>query len=228
MEQIKEEAITVFLVDDHKTVLWGLERLIESARPTMQVVGIASSCEELAANLVTVSPDIILLDLDLNGTSSLTCMENLQLNESSSTRVLIFTGSNDPAVHHQAVIRGARGVVHKQVAADVLLRAIEKVHQGEIWLDHSTLSRVVTTLSRPSRNEVATSMLDTLTIKERQIVYTLVEEKGARNKIIAEKLHMSEHTLRNHLTTIFDKAGVEGRMELYVLATKELPVNNLG
>ena len=219
MQLVETKPITVFLVDDHKTVLWGLERLIESASPSMRVVGMAGNCEELLARLSTAQPDVILLDLDLGGSSSLGCLEKLA--KHASARVLIFTGSNDPAVHQQAVVRGARGVVHKQVAADVLLLAIEKVHQGEIWLDRTTLGRVMTTLSNTDRKATETSKLDTLTGKERQIVVALVEEKGARNKIIADKLHMSEHTLRNHLTTIYDKLEVAGRMELYLYAASQ-------
>jgi two-component system, NarL family, nitrate/nitrite response regulator NarL len=201
--------------------LWGLERLIE-ADTRMRVVGTASCCEELMERLPVVQPDVILLDLDLNGTSSLSCLEKLPLLEHKDSRVLIFTGSNDPALHHEAVVRGARGVVHKQVSADVLLRAIEKVHEGEIWLDRTTLGRVMATLSNPAKKPTQTNKLETLTTKERQIVTALVEEKGARNKLIADKLHMSEHTLRNHLTTIYDKLGVEGRMELYLFASSHL------
>jgi DNA-binding NarL/FixJ family response regulator len=222
MELIDEKPIAVFLVDDHKTVLWGLERLIESAEPRMRVVGMAGTCDELLQKLPAAQPDVILLDLDLGGTSSLTCLEKLALREADRTRVLIFTGSNDPSVHHEAVVRGARGVVHKQVNADVLLRAIEKVHQGEIWLDRTTLGRVMATLSNPAKKPAQTNKLETLTTKERLIVTALVEEKGARNKVIADKLHMSEHTLRNHLTTIYDKLGVVGRMELYLFASTNL------
>jgi two-component system, NarL family, nitrate/nitrite response regulator NarL len=226
MQLVESKTITVFLVDDHKTVLWGLERLIESASPSMRVVGMAGNCEELLAKLPTTMPDVILLDLDLGGTSSLGCLEKLA--KHASAKVLIFTGSNDPAVHQQAVVRGARGVVHKQVAADVLLRAIEKVHQGEIWLDSIILGRVMATLSNTDKKATETSKLDTLTAKERQIVATVVEEKGARNKIIADKLCMSEHTLRNHLTAIYDKLQVAGRMELYLYATSALQPAEIG
>lgn len=219
---VEEQPITVFLVDDHKTVLWGLERLIESAEPQMRVVGMAETCEELMQKLPIAQPDVVLLDLDLRGASSLSCLEKLTQRALERTRVLIFTGSSDPAVHQQAVMRGARGVVHKQVDAEVLLRAITKVHQGEIWLDRNTLGRVMATLSNPAKKSAEANKLDSLTAKERQIVTALVEEKGARNKIIADKLHMSEHTLRNHLTTIFDKLGVEGRMALYLYASQHL------
>ena len=225
MQLIETKPIGVFLVDDHKTVLWGLERLIESTSPQMGVVGMAENCEELFSKLAAAKPDLILLDLDLGGTNSLDCLEKLKA--CSSARVLILTGSSDPGVHHHAVVHGARGVVHKQVAANVLLRAIEKVYQGEIWLDHNTLGRVMTTLSIGGQKSVETRKLDLLTNKQRQIVLTVAEQKSAPVKVIAEKLFMSEHTLRNHLTAIYDKLQVTGRMELYLYAVSHMQSGEL-
>ncbi|MEY4883723.1 MAG: hypothetical protein RIS34_1577 [Pseudomonadota bacterium] len=224
--QLTETApISVFLVDDHKTVLWGLERLIESTSPKMTVVGMAENCEDLLEKVPAAKPDVILLDLDLGGTNSLGCLEKLKAR--ASARVLILTGSNDPAVHQHAVVHGARGVVHKQVAADVLLRAIEKVHQGEIWLDHNTLGRVMTALATGDKNPAEARGLDLLTHKERQIVLAIAQEKSARIKVIADKLYMSEHTLRNHLTVIYDKLQVTGRMELYLYAVSHMQFGGL-
>ncbi len=220
MQLLETKTINVFLVDDHKTVLWGLERLIESTSPQMGVVGMASNCDELFAKLPAAMPDVILLDLDLGGTSSLSCLE--RLTSGTPARVLILTGSNDPAIHQHAVVHGARGVVHKQVAAEVLLRAIQKVHQGEIWLDRNTLGQVLTTLANGEKRSSETIRLDLLTAKERQIVTMIVEEKGARIKVIADKMHMSEHTMRNHLTSIYEKLEVAGRMELYLFAAEYL------
>ena len=225
MQLIETKPIGVFLVDDHKTVLWGLERLIESTSPQMGVVGMAENCEELFSKLAAAKPDLILLDLDLGGTNSLDCLEKLKA--CSSARVLILTGSSDPGVHQHAVVHGARGVVHKQVAANVLLRAIEKVYQGEIWLDHNTLGRVMTTLSIGGQKSVETRKLDLLTNKQRQIVLTVAEQKSAPVKVIAEKLFMSEHTLRNHLTAIYDKLQVTGRMELYLYAVSHMQSGEL-
>lgn len=220
MQILETKPISIFLVDDHKTVLWGLERLIESTSPKMRVVGKAENCEELFSKLPAAKPDVILLDLDLGGTSSLGCLEKLKAWQFA--RVLILTGSSDPAVHQHAVVHGARGVVHKQVAADVLLRAIENVHRGEIWLDQVTLGRVMTTLANGGKKSVETRKLELLTNKERQIVSTVADEKSAPIKAIAGKLFMSEHTLHNHLTAIYDKLQVRGRMELYLYAVRHM------
>lgn len=220
MQLIETKTINVFLVDDHKTVLWGLERLIESTSRQMSVVGMAENSDELFAKLPAAKPDVILLDLDLGGISSLGCLE--KLTAGAPARVLTLTGSNDPAVHQHAVVHGARGVVHKQVAAEVLLRAIQKVHLGEIWLDRNTLGQVLTTLAHGDKKSSEAIRLDLLTAKERQIVAMIVEEKGARIKVIADKMHMSEHTMRNHLTSIYDKLEVAGRMELHLFAAEHL------
>ena len=78
MQIVETSPIKVFLVDDHKTVLWGLERLIESVSPRMTVVGVAGNCEALLAELPLAQPDVVLLDLDLGGTCSLGCLEKLE------------------------------------------------------------------------------------------------------------------------------------------------------
>ena len=175
----------VFLVDDHQTILWGLERLIETATPSMAVVGKATSRAELFAQLPAANPDVILLDLDLNGENGLECLD--ELGQQTAARVLVLTSTSDPHVHQQAIMQGARGVVHKQEPADVILRAIEKVHSGEIWLDRASLGRIVTALSRGQRSDPEAVKIATLTPKERQIIAMIMKEKGARNKVIAEK-----------------------------------------
>ena len=223
MQAVATKPINIFLVDDHQTILWGLERLIETATPGMAVVGKATSSGELFAQLIGANPDVILLDLDLNGENALDCLHDLA--QQTAARVLVLTSAGDPNVHEQAIMGGARGVVHKQEPADVILRAIEKVHGGEIWLDRASLGRVVTALARGQKSDPEAIKIATLTAKERQIIAMIMKEKGARNKVIAAKLHMSEHTLRNNLTTIYSKLEVTGRLELYLYATSHrLPV----
>ena len=209
--------IRVMLVDDHKTVLWGLAQLIQSAAPRMMVVGQASSRAQLLAGLASANPDLILLDLDLDGECGIDCIEDLM--PLSQAMVLVLTGSTDTDIHQQAVMRGARGVVRKLEPAQVILTAIEKVRAGEIWLDRVSLGRVMTALSNGRGTDPQARKFASLTAKERQIVAAVIAEKGARNKVIAEKLHMSEHTLRNRLTTIYSKLEVNGRMELYLTAS---------
>jgi len=209
--------IRVLLADDHQTVLWGLEQLIVSAAPRMAVVGQATCRATLFAQLLRSTPDLILLDLDLAGVCALDFLPDLI--GQSRAMVLVLTGSTAPDIHQQAVIRGARGVVSKLEPAAVLITAIERVSTGEIWLDRLSLSRVLDSVARVSPSDPHGRRFGSLTGRERQIVSSVVNSKGAKNKVIADKLHISEHTLRNRLTTIYSKLEVDGRMALYLYAT---------
>ena len=211
--------IRVLLVDDHKTMLWGLERLIESENPRMQVIGKATNKAEIFAILKLSKPDVVLLDLDLNGENSLDFLEELL--QESQARVLVFTGSQDPVVHQRAIINGASGVVLKNENADITLRAIKYVHAGELWFDRAATSRLLRSLNAPVPTFSKANQLNkiaTLTPKERQVITAMALIPGARNKVVADRLCISEHTLRNHLTGIYAKLDLENRLELCMFA----------
>lgn len=213
--------IRVMLVDDHQTMLWGLNKLIESEAPRMAVVGIASTCEEALSKVGTLRPDVILLDLDMGGTSALDILPQLLSNTGS--RVLVFTGERQQAILDEAVIRGARGIVRKDASAEQVLKAIEKTAKGEVWLDRETLGRMFNEFTKPKPTPAHDPEADkqaSLTLRERKIIHAIVESNGALNKTLAQRLFISDHTLRNHLTSIYQKLGVGNRLELYVYAVK--------
>lgn len=218
---VEQGTIKVMLVDDHKTMLWGLSRLIESAAPRMHLVATACALPEMLDKLDSAQPDVMLLDLDLGGTDSLTCMPQLQ--QRSTARVLVLTGSHDPNAHQSAILRGARGVLCKDEPAETILRAIECVHGGDVWLDRALMARVLGTLSapatKPARDPIA-EKIASLTPRERQIVAAIVRNCGAKSLAIASELHISEHTLRNHLTVVYEKLDVRNRLELFAFATE--------
>lgn len=217
----RDDPIRVFLVDDHMTTLWGLQRLIESAAPRMQLVGTASCRAEMLARVPDARPDVIVLDIDLGGENSLDSLPDL-LRESDA-QVLILTGMRDTGMHERAVLNGARGVVQKEASAETLLHAIDKVCVGEIWLDPALLGKVLGGLTNPRHRvelDLNARKIASLTARELEIVAAVVRNKGARNKVIAEHLRMSEHTLRNHISAIYDKLGVTGRLELFLYATE--------
>ena len=116
--------IRILLVDDHQTLLWGLEKLINSEGPRMSVVGTASSTEEALQKAGQLQPDLILLDLDLNGQCSLDILPTLLA--TPNTQVLVLTGERNQTVLDHAIHKGARGVISKGASPDQLLRAIEK------------------------------------------------------------------------------------------------------
>jgi DNA-binding NarL/FixJ family response regulator len=213
-----EASIRVMLVDDHQTLLWGLEKLVQGQKPKMEVAGTARSCEEAVTKSRELAPDVVLLDLDLNGECSLDIIPVLLSN--SSARVLILTAGYDRSVLDMAVLRGARGVLYKTEPAEQVIKAIEKVHLGELWLDQQQLGRVFGEMIASGGAHAAATGADTLTARERDIVDIVVQANGASNKMIAQRLFISEHTLRNHLTSIYQKLGVGNRLELYVYATK--------
>jgi DNA-binding NarL/FixJ family response regulator len=137
----------------------------------------------------------------------------------------VLTAAQDPAVHQRAILNGASGVVLKSEDADVILRAIQYVHAGEIWFDRAATSRLLRSLNAvPATTHEAAqlSKIATLTPKERQVVAAMALIPGARNKAVADRLCMSEHTLRNHLTGIYAKLKLENRLELcmYVIEHK--------
>lgn len=220
--KLSEDTIRVMLIDDHRTMLWGLTALIQGQRPRMDVVGAARSCGEALDRIAEIEPDVVLLDLDMNGENGLDILPSLL--RSGSARVLILTAGRDQATLDLAVQRGARGILHKAASAEHVLKAIEKVHRGELWLDQETLGRVFGALmshATPGANDdPEVKKQATLTAREKKIIRTVLDESGAPNKAIANKLFISEHTLRNHLTSIYQKLAVANRLELYVYASK--------
>jgi two-component system nitrate/nitrite response regulator NarL len=213
--------IRVMIIDDHPTMLWGLSQLISGETPRMKVIGTARNAEEACTQIKDVVPDIVLLDLDLDGDNGLDLMPTLLANP--ATRVLILTGERQQTVLDQAVQKGARGILRKDASAEQVLKAIEKIHQGEIWLDRCTLGRVFTEFLDPTaahKPDPEAEMRASLTGRERNIIQMIVEGQGASNKVLASKLFISEHTLRNHLTSIYNKLDLGNRLELYVYAVK--------
>ena len=213
--------IRVMIVDDHKAILWGLERLVESAAPRMRAVGSASTCETMLATAMETNPDVIVLDLDLNGTSTIDALPVLK--QCCTARVLVLTGDRNPASHKAAILAGARGVVLKDESAEALLQAIERVYAGEFRIDSGLMDRVLGLLSQPPKPEpvkVVDDKAAMLTTREREIIRAVVRNRGAKSTVLAETLNISEHTLRNHLTVIYGKLGVDNRLDLFVYATE--------
>lgn len=219
---VESAPIRVFLIDDHRTILWGLEKLIESGKPSMRVVGSSNTWTDALKALDEASPDVILLDLDLGHENGLDAIPKLIAK--SKAKILVLTGLRDESLHHTAVLAGARGVVEKEARAETILSAIAKVHEGQLWLDRATTSKLLVEVSRKSAAKAPTpeqQKISTLTVREREIIALTATNAGSTAKAIAEKLHISEHTLRNHLTSIYEKLGVANRLELFAFAHQQ-------
>lgn len=217
----KGRRIRVMLVDRHQIVLWGLERLINADHPGMEVVATATDAVSALSLARRTLPDVVVLDTELlrgERPADIPAFIN-----GHNARVLLFSSVRDDLLHESAILRGACGIVQKDETPEVLLRAIVKVHEGELWLDRSTTGRIFVELSRQKRDPTTDPVkrkLASLTEREQDVVRTLVTQPGADNKKLAKNLRIGEHTLRNHLSRIYDKLGVPNRLELYVFAQK--------
>ena len=214
-------AIRVLLVDDHQTMLWGLSRLIESAAPLLQLVGTAQEATAALTLLEGGEVDVVLLDLDLNGVDGASLVP--EIHKRCEAKVLILTGSREMSDHERAVVKGARGVVRKDEPAEVILRAIERVHAGEIWANRQLMGRVLSSLDGPAsadQSDPEEAKIASLTPREREIAAAVVRHGGAKGAVIADALSISENTLRNHLSVIYDKLGLRNRLDLFAYASK--------
>jgi DNA-binding NarL/FixJ family response regulator len=191
--------------------------LLES-QPGITIVGEAATCAEALALATCAQPDVIVLDLDLGGENAIESIPML-LRSAPETRILVLTGVRDPEGHRQAIRHGAVGLVLKEKAVETLLEAITRVRAGEVWLEPTMIARVLGDLTRPQpspQTSPEAPKIARLTEREREVI-TLVGE-GLRNKHIAERLYISEATVRHHLTAIFAKLDVSDRFELAIYA----------
>ena len=213
-------AIRVMLVNEHPLCLWALERLIESQRPRMNVSAKAQSHVD-ALRLLSAHPtDVVLVDLD--GGTPAEGIAEIQAG-TTHTKVLALSSSMLPEVLDSAVLSGASGVVSKSEEVDVLLKAIERVHLGELWIDRTATSRIVRELSARGNGAVPDAeqgKIALLTRKELQTVTEVARDASASSRDIAARLDISEHTLRNHLSSIYAKLGLRNRVDLFAYANR--------
>jgi DNA-binding NarL/FixJ family response regulator len=208
--------IRILMIDDQLVVREGLRMLIEQHTGT-KVVAMASTRAEALEILDREVIDLIILDLELGGYSTLPFLP--QLREAAKTaRILVLTSSRDSETHQKAAQMGAMGVVLKEEAADLLLKAIEKVHGGEAWLDRVTLGNLLWRMSHHDKDALdpRQKRIASLSERERQVIVLIAE--GLKNRQIAERLFISPTTVTHHLSSIYSKLGVNDRLELVIFA----------
>jgi DNA-binding NarL/FixJ family response regulator len=203
--------ISLFVIDDHPVLREGIKMLADAAGD-IAVVGSSATASGALDPLARLQPDVTLLDLDLGGEDGLAWLPRLSA-AAPSARVLILTALRDRARDEEALRAGARGLVLKDAAPEVLLQAIRSVAAGALWFDPRVLA--APRPAAPARG-AASDALGALTAREREIV-TLVAE-GLRNEEVGRRLGITEKTVRNHLTAVFQKLRVSGRLELVVYA----------
>jgi DNA-binding NarL/FixJ family response regulator len=208
-----KKLIRVLLADDHAIFRDGLRKLLEN-EDDITIVGEASNGNQAIQMLSKLKPDILLLDLRMPDKDGLAVLEEVNF-DSMPTRVIVLTATEDDREVVRAIRMGARGIVLKDSATELLLKSIRTVHAGEIWLDKKKTSDVIEAFKKsaeagPRREKPL------LSDREKEIVQLVAQ--GFRNREIGEKLFISEQTVKNHLHNIFDKLGVSDRLELALYA----------
>jgi DNA-binding NarL/FixJ family response regulator len=213
----KPKAIRVVLADDHPIVRDGLRKLL-SLEDDIEIVGEAADGREVLQVVQDTEPDVVILDLRMPNLDGLSALQALQQTNKRS-KVIVLTASEDKNEFVQAMKLGCSGIVLKQTAPELIVKSIRKVHAGEIWLDSHTTAAVMRQfaapgdmLGGPGKNRERSP----LSQREREIVGLVAQ--GYKNKEMAEKMFISEQTVKNHLHNIFDKLGVSDRLELALYA----------
>ncbi len=201
---------TLFVIDDHPLVREALNMLADSA-DDLRVVGSSESASAAIEPLQRLSPDLVLLDIDLGHEDGLEWLPRVAA-AAPGARILILTALREPARDEEALRAGARGLVLKSAPPGTLLQAIRGVATGALWFDTSALGRAHAPGAPASNGAKGSS----LTAREREIVSLIAE--GLRNDEIARRLGITPKTVKNHLTALFEKVGVSSRLELVVYA----------
>ena len=204
--------IRLILADDHPIVLEGLAQLFR-VEPEFHVEARCRDGEEALCEVRARRPDVLVLDVRMPRRDGLEVLRAIRL-EGLTTRVVLLTAALEEEELVEALRLGVGGVVLKEMAPQLLLEAVKEVHSGGSWLDKGSVSRVLSKLLE--REEVAKEVAQVLTPREIEIVRMVA--RGLRNRAVAEQLTITEGTVKIHLHNIYQKLGVDGRLELAVYA----------
>jgi two-component system, NarL family, nitrate/nitrite response regulator NarL len=229
MEIRKSQPVRIVIADDHPIFRDGLRRLLE-AEPDLKVIGEACDGAEAVKLARQLKPDIMLLDLAMPRHPGLEALRDMATGQAGSgaVRVILLTAAAEKNQIVEALQLGARGVVLKDSATQLLLKSIQTVMSGEYWVGRESVSNLVQYLRTlvQSSGEEARQRKFGLTPRELEIVATVVA--GYSNKEIAEYFKISEDTVKHHLSNIFDKLGVSTRLELALFAVNQsLPLKSI-
>ncbi|WP_263985839.1 response regulator transcription factor [Streptomyces sp. NK15101] len=207
----------VFLVDDHEVVRRGLHDLIDD-EPDMEVVGEASTAEQALARGPALRPDVAVLDVRLPDGDGISVCRELR-SRMPELACLMLTSFDDEDALLDAIMAGAAGYVLKQIKGADLVSAVRTVATGQSMLDPATTARLMHSLrdpeaARPPEDE----RLAVLSERERSVLELIGE--GLTNRQIAKRLYLSEKTVKNHISRLLGKLGVERRVQAAVIAAQ--------
>jgi DNA-binding NarL/FixJ family response regulator len=204
--------ITVFLLDDHEVVRQGVRSVLEASGEIV-VVGEAATAAEALDRLPALRPQVAVLDVRIpDGTGVEVCRE---VRSSLGTACLMLTSYSDDEALFEAIMAGAAGYVLKQVRGNELVEAVKRVAAGESLLDPSLTGRVLQRLRTPPEQD---ERLARLTDQERRILDLIGE--GLTNRQIAARMHLAEKTIKNYVSNMLSKLGMERRTEAAVFVAR--------
>jgi DNA-binding NarL/FixJ family response regulator len=198
--------IKLMIVDDHEVVREGLKKLLE-AYPEIEVVGTVENGKECLEQLGQVSPDVVLMDISMPGLSGIETTR-IACEKMPSIKVIMLTIYDDDQHVLKAVEAGASGYVLKNVRKEDLLNIIKKVSEGKSFLDPDVTTPILQSIREPMPRNSKSQCFS-----GRELEVLLMLTKGYSNQKIAEKLFLSEHTVKTHLKNIFRKLSVSSRSE---------------
>ncbi|MFD3452225.1 response regulator [Streptomyces sp. NPDC058691] len=204
----EKSTIAVFLLDDHEVVRRGVHELL-SAEPDIEVVGEAGTAAEALARLPAVRPDVALLDVRLPDGSGVEVCREVRSRQ-PETKCLMLTSYADDEALFDAIMAGAAGYVLKDIRASDLVGAVRDVAAGRSLLDPAATARVMERL-RGGGAERAEDRLSDLTDQEKRILDLIGE--GLTNRQIGERLHLAEKTVKNYVSSLLAKLGMQRRTQ---------------
>jgi DNA-binding NarL/FixJ family response regulator len=205
----------VLLVDDHEVVRLGLKSLLER-HPQFEVVAEAGSAREAMEQVASLKPDVVLMDIRLPGTSGIEACEEI-VNKYPGTRVIMLTSYAEDEMLFSAIRAGASGYILKQIGSSDLVKALEAVSRGEALLDPAVTQRVFQEVRRAVKEEEASAFAH-LSQQEKHVL--LLVSEGKTNREIAKSLFLGEGTVRNYVSSILSKLGVNNRAEAAAYAVE--------
>jgi two-component system, NarL family, response regulator DevR len=205
----------IVLVDDHEVVRLGLKSLLER-HPQFDVVGEAGSAREAVEQVAALKPEVVLMDIRLPGTSGIEACEEI-VSKFPGTRVIMLTSYADDEMLFSAIRAGASGYLLKQIGSDDLVKALEAVSRGEALLDPAVTQRVFQEVRRAVKEEEASAFAH-LSQQEKHVL--LLVSEGKTNREIAKSLFLGEGTVRNYVSSILSKLGVNNRAEAAAYAVQ--------
>ena len=208
-------AIRVFLLDDHEIVRRGLTELLQS-EGDIEVVGESGSAAEATRRIPALRPDVAVLDARLPDGSGIDVCREIR-SRAPGTAALILTSYDDDEALFAAIMAGAAGYVLKQVRGTDLLDAVRRVAAGQSLLDPAVTQQVLDRLRRGPEEDAA---LAPLTDQERRLLELIGE--GLTNRQIAEAMFLAEKTIKNYVSSLLAKLGMERRTQAAVFAAKHL------